>query len=77
MTECDHGEVDHAAVYLSRLESDRAEIRAKINLMQLTLDVETIEDFKRLVENLLVEEQKLLVQFNTMIASLQQWPAPD
>ena len=77
MTECDHGEVeiDRAAEYLGHLESDRAETRAKINLMQLTLDLETIEDFKRLVETLLVEEQKRFGQFNAMIASLRQHQA--
>ena len=54
---CDHGEfeIDHTAEHLDHLESDRAEVRAKINLMQLTLDGATIEDFKRLVEILLVE----------------------
>ena len=58
--EVDHGEVDHVAEYLSHLESDRATIRLKINLMQLTLDLDTMEGFKKLVEHLLVEEQKQL-----------------
>ena len=65
-------EVDPAAEVLGNLESDRAGIRAKINLMQFTLELNTIEDFKRLVETLLVEEQKQLLQFNAMIASLRQ-----
>ena len=71
----DHGEfeIDHTAEHLDHLESDRAEVRAKINLMQLTLDGATIEDFKRLVETLLVEEQNRLGQFNAMIASLRHY----
>ena len=72
MTGFEHGEIDRAAEHLGHLENDRAEIRAKINLMQLTLDGATIEDFKRLVETLLVEEQRRLGQFNALIASLRQ-----
>ena len=71
MTDFDHGEIDHAAVHLGHLESDRAFILAKINIMQVTLDANTIEDLKELVERLLVEEQKRLGQFNAMIASLR------